>query len=40
MLVRSNLNNIESTLSKALIDNEIRHGDFTAIINEEKHTVN
>ena len=31
---------MESTLSKALIDNEISHGDFTAIIDKEKNIVN
>ena len=35
MLARSKLNIIESTISKALIDNEINHKDFTIIINEE-----
>ena len=36
MLARSKLNSIESTISKALIDNEISHEDFQTIINEEK----
>ena len=36
MLARSKLNNIESKISKALMDNEISHKDFQTIINEEK----
>ena len=36
MLARSKLNSIESKISKALMDNEISHEDFDAIINEEK----
>ena len=36
MLARSNLNSIESKLSEALINNEISHEDFMAIINKEK----
>ena len=36
MLARSNLNSIESKISKALVDNEISHEDFEIIINEEK----
>ena len=36
MLARSKLNNIESKISKALMDNEISHEDFQTIINEEK----
>ena len=36
MPARSKLNTIESKISKALMDNEICHGDFEAIINEEK----
>ena len=36
MLTRSILNNIESTISKALIYSEISHEDFTTIINEER----
>ena len=35
MLPRSKLNSIESIISKALIDNEIRLEEFTVIINEE-----
>ena len=37
MLTRSQLNSIESAISKALIDNEISHEDFTTIINEERN---
>ena len=37
MLARSKLNSIESTISKALLDNEISHEDFTTIINEERN---
>ena len=33
MLARSKLNGIESEISEALINNEISHVDFTAIIN-------
>ena len=36
MLARSKLNSIESKISKSLIDNEIKHEDFTTIIDEEK----
>ena len=36
MLARSKLNSIESKISKALVDNEIKHEDFTTIIDEEK----
>ena len=36
MLARNKLNNIESTISKALIDNE-DYEDFTTIINEERN---
>ena len=36
MLARSKLNNIESKISEALINNEIKHEDFTTIIDEEK----
>ena len=35
MLARSKLNSIESKVSEALINNEISHEDFMAIINEE-----
>ena len=37
MLFRSKLNSIESTMSKALLDNEINHEDFTTIINRKKY---
>ena len=37
MLARSQLNSIEGAISKALIDNEISHEDFTTIINEERN---
>ena len=37
MLARSKLNSIESKISEALMDNEISHKDFEAIINEEKN---
>ena len=37
MLDRSKLNSIERKISEALINNEISHEDFTAIINEEKN---
>ena len=39
MLARSKLNSIESTISKALIDKEITHEDFTTIFKEEKTIV-
>ena len=35
MLARSELSRIESKISKALINNEISHADFTTIICEE-----
>ena len=35
MLATSKLNCIESKISEALMNNEITHGDFMAIINEE-----
>ena len=35
MLARSNLNSIESKISKALMDSEISHEDFETIINDE-----
>ena len=35
ILARSKLNIIESKISEALTNNEIRHEDFTTIINEE-----
>ena len=34
MLARSKLNSIESKTSEALINNEISHQDFMAIVNE------
>ena len=36
MLARSKLNSIESKISEALINNDIKHEDFTKIIDEEK----
>ena len=36
MLARSKLNSIESKISEALIVNEIKHENFTTIIDEEK----
>ena len=36
MLARSKLYSIESKISGALINSEINHEDFMAIINEEK----
>ena len=36
MLARSKLNSIESIISIALINNKIKHGDCTIIIDEEK----
>ena len=40
MLARSILNSIESEISEALINHEISHEDFMAIINEEKNIEN
>ena len=40
MLARSKLNNIESKISEALINNEISHEDFMTNINEEKNSEN
>ena len=37
MLARSKLNSIESTTSKALIDNEMSYEDFRPVINEERN---
>ena len=37
MLARSKLNSIESKIPEALINSEMSHEDFTAIINEEKN---
>ena len=36
MLARSKLNSIESKISEALINSEIRHDDFMTILNQEK----
>ena len=36
MLARSKLNSIESKMSEALINNEIKHENFEIIIGEEK----
>ena len=36
MLARNKLNSIESKISESLINNEIKHEDFTTIIDEEK----
>ena len=36
MLARNKLNSIESKICEALINNEIKHEEFTAIIDEEK----
>ena len=36
MLARTELNSIESKISKTLMDDENSHEDFEAIINEEK----
>ena len=37
MLARIKLNSIAIKMSEALINNEISHEDFIAIINEEKN---
>ena len=37
MLATSKLNSIENEISNSLINNEIKHEDFTTIINEEKN---
>ena len=37
MLARSKLNSIESKISEVLINNQISHEDFIAIINEESN---
>ena len=37
MLARSMLNNIESKISEALMNNQISHEDFMTIINEERN---
>ena len=36
MLAWSKLNSIENKISKVLINNEIKHEDFTTITDEEK----
>ena len=36
MLARSKLKSIESKISESLINNEIKHEDFTTVIDEEK----
>ena len=36
MLIRSELNSIESKISEVLINQEISHEDFMKVINEEK----
>ena len=36
MLARTKLNSIERKITEALINNEISHEDFMAIINEQK----
>ena len=40
MVARSKLNNIESKIFKALMDNEISHKDSETIISEEKNIEN
>ena len=40
MLAKSKLNSIESTISEALITNEISHEDFMTIINGENNVDN
>ena len=37
MLARSKLNNIESKVSEALVNNQISHEDFITIINKERN---
>ena len=37
MLARSKLNNIESKISEALINNQISHEDFLTIVNEKRN---
>ena len=37
MLARSKLNSIESKISEALINNQVRHEYFITIINEERN---
>ena len=40
MLARSKSNSIESKISETVINNDISHEDFIAIINEEKNIKN
>ena len=40
MLATTKLNSIESKISEVLINNEISHEDFMAIMNEEKNIEN
>ena len=40
LLVRSKLNSIESKISEALMNIQIRHEDFMTIINEERNLEN
>ena len=40
MLARSKLNSIESKISNRLMNNQISHEDFEAIINQEKKIEN
>ena len=37
MLARATFNSIQALISQALINNEISHGNFMAIINEERN---
>ena len=37
MRARTKLNSIESKISEALTSNQISHGDFITIINEERN---
>ena len=37
MLARSKLNSIDGKISEALINNQISHEEFIAIINEERN---
>ena len=39
MLARSELNSFESKISEALTNNEIKHVDFTTIIEEKKSNI-
>ena len=40
MLARSKLNSVENKISEALLNNQICHEDYIAIINEEKNIEN